>query len=131
MDTFIRKWNKVDQLKIYFHSYQTIDFRFSYNVDKSMFCAGNNTERMRMGRVSCVNETIVDLYAGIGYFTLPFLVHGHARHVYCCEWNPDSMEALHRNLQANHIDDDRYTLLLGDNQLVISFLCEIICSYLF
>ncbi|CAF5035250.1 unnamed protein product [Rotaria sp. Silwood1] len=91
--------------------------KFSYNVDKSMFCAGNNTERMRMGRISCVNETIVDLYAGIGYFTLPFLVHGHARHVYACEWNPDSMEALRRNLQANHIDDDRYTLLLGDNQL--------------
>ena len=47
-------------------------------------------------------------------------IHGHARHVYACEWNPDSMEALHRNLQANHIDDDRYTLLLGDNQLVRS-----------
>ena len=93
-------------------------FRYSYNVDKSMFCAGNNTERMRMGRVLCVNEIIVDLYAGIGYFTLPFLVHGHARHVYACEWNPDSMEALKRNLQANHIDEDRYTLLLGDNQLV-------------
>ncbi|CAF3226968.1 unnamed protein product [Rotaria sp. Silwood2] len=91
--------------------------KFSYNVDKSMFCAGNNTERMRMGQISCVNETIVDLYAGIGYFTLPFLVHGHARHVYACEWNPDSMEALRRNLQANHIDEDRYTLLLGDNQL--------------
>jgi len=96
-------------------------FRYSYNVDKSMFCAGNNTERIRMGQVPCVNETIVDLYAGIGYFTLPFLVHGHARHVYACEWNPDSMEALRRNLQANHIDDDRYTLLLGDNQLVDLF----------
>ena len=85
-----------------------------------MFCAGSNTERMRMGRVPCVNETIVDLYAGIGYFTLPFLIHGHARHVYALEWNPDSLEALRRNLQANHIDDDRYTLLLGDNQLVCS-----------
>ena len=29
-----------------------------------MFCAGNNTERMRMARVECVNEIIVDLYAG-------------------------------------------------------------------
>lgn len=90
--------------------------KYSYNVNKSMFCAGNNTERMRMGQVSCVNETIVDLYVGIGYFALPFLVHGHARHVYACEWNPDSMEALRRNLQANHVDEDRYTLLLGDNQ---------------
>jgi tRNA G37 N-methylase Trm5 len=95
-----------------------------------MFCAGNNTERMRMGQVSCVNEIIVDLYAGIGYFTLPFLVHGHARHVYACEWNPDSMEALRRNLQANHIDEERYTLLLGDNQLVCSLFIKFILSIL-
>lgn len=59
-----------------------------------------------------------DHFEGIGYFTLPFLVYGHARHVYACEWNPDSMEALRRNLQANHIDEDRYTLLLGDNREV-------------
>lgn len=38
--------------------------RFSYNIDKSMFCAGNNTERIRMAKVECTNETIVDLYAG-------------------------------------------------------------------
>ena len=56
--------------------------------------------------------------AGIGYFTLPFLVYGHARHVYACEWNPDSLEALRRNLLANHIDAERYSLLLGDNQQV-------------
>lgn len=108
--------------------YDLFYFRFTYNVDKSMFCAGNNTERMRMGRMQCVNETIVDLYAGIGYFTLPFLVHGHARHVYCCEWNPDSLEALRRNLQTNHIDDDRYTLLLGDNQLVYFDFFSCFCS---
>lgn len=30
-----------------------------------MFCAGNNTERMRMASVNCVNEIIVDLYAGL------------------------------------------------------------------
>ena len=96
-----------------------------------MFCAGNNTERMRMGRVTCVNETIVDLYAGIGYFTLPFLVHGHARYVYACEWNPDSLEALRRNLEANHIDQDRYTLLLGDNQKVDSLIFFTFVVYLF
>jgi hypothetical protein len=31
------------------------------------------------------------------------------------------MEALCRNLEANHIDDDRYKLLLEDNQLVDLF----------
>jgi len=31
------------------------------------------------------------------------------------------MEALRRNLEANHIDDDHYKLLLEDNQLVDLF----------
>ena len=26
-----------------------------------------------MGRLNCAGETILDLYAGIGYYTLPFL----------------------------------------------------------
>ena len=33
----------------------------------------------RVGNFKCENETIVDLYAGIGYFTLPFLVNGKAK----------------------------------------------------
>jgi tRNA G37 N-methylase Trm5 len=37
-----------------------------------------------MGQLAGVNETIVDLYAGIRYFTLPFIVHCHARHVHTC-----------------------------------------------
>ena len=31
------------------------------------------------------------LSQGIGYFTLPFLVHGKASHVHACEWNPHSV----------------------------------------
>ena len=38
-----------------------------------MFSSGNTTERQRMGRLDCAGETVVDLYAGIGYYTLPFL----------------------------------------------------------
>ena len=44
---------------------------------------------------------VIDLYAGIGYFTLPYLIHGKAKFVYACEWNPDSVKALKRNLEDN------------------------------
>ncbi len=34
---------------------------------------GNVTERMRMGRLAASGDTVVDLYTGIGYYTLPLL----------------------------------------------------------
>ena len=46
---------------------------YSLDVTKCMFSSGNTTERQRMGRLQCAEETVVDLYAGIGYYTLPFL----------------------------------------------------------
>jgi tRNA wybutosine-synthesizing protein 3 len=46
-------------------------------------------------------EVIVDLYAGIGYYTLPFLIGvAAAKKVHACEWNPNSVAALHFNLQS-------------------------------
>lgn len=46
---------------------------YSLDVTQCMFSSGNTTERQRMGRLQCAGETVVDLYAGIGYYTLPFL----------------------------------------------------------
>jgi tRNA wybutosine-synthesizing protein 3 len=45
------------------------------------------------------NETIVDLFAGVGYYTLPFLVYAGAQIVHACEWNPNSVTALLENLR--------------------------------
>lgn len=42
----------------------------------------------------------MDLFAGIGYFTLPYLVHASAMHVHACEWNPAAVEALKKNLKV-------------------------------
>lgn len=47
---------------------------YSFNATKCMFSWGNLSEKLRMGNVACENEVVVDLFAGIGYFTLPFLV---------------------------------------------------------
>ena len=42
-------------------------------------------------------QTVLDLYSGIGFWTLPLLVAGADR-VFSCEWNPDAVEALRRGL---------------------------------
>lgn len=55
--------------------------------------------------------------SGIGYFTLPYLVHAGATHVHACEWNPDALKALQSNLVANGVFD-RCTIHQGDNRQV-------------
>ncbi|XP_064477090.1 tRNA wybutosine-synthesizing protein 2 homolog [Ornithodoros turicata] len=87
--------------------------RYTFDITRCMFSPGNVTEKLRIARFKCHGETVVDLYAGIGYFTLPFLVHAGADLVHACEWNPDAVEALQRNLHLNKVQD-RCVVHFGD-----------------
>jgi tRNA wybutosine-synthesizing protein 2 len=53
---------------------------------------------------------------GIGYYSLPALIHGKARHVYSCEWNPHAASFLRYNLEQNGVSD-RATVLDGDSRI--------------
>ncbi|GER44932.1 tRNA wybutosine-synthesizing protein 2/3/4 [Striga asiatica] len=89
---------------------------YSFDATKCMFSWGNLSEKLRMGNLECKDQVVVDLFAGIGYFVLPFLVRANAKMVYACEWNPHAIEALRRNLHANSVAD-RCIVLEGDNRL--------------
>ncbi|KAG2688300.1 hypothetical protein I3760_09G088800 [Carya illinoinensis] len=89
---------------------------YSFDATKCMFSWGNLSEKLRMARLDCRDEVIVDLFAGIGYFVLPFLVRANAKLVYACEWNLNAIEALQHNLQANSVSD-RCIILEGDNRI--------------
>ncbi|KDP20748.1 hypothetical protein JCGZ_21219 [Jatropha curcas] len=90
---------------------------YSFDAAKCMFSWGNLSEKLRMAHLDCEDEVVVDLFAGIGYFVLPFLVRARAKLVYACEWNPHAVEALKRNLEANSVSD-RCVVLEGDNRIV-------------
>ncbi len=92
---------------------------YSFDVTKSMFSAGNLSERGRIGELSCTGETVLDLYAGIGYYTLPLLLRAGATHVHACEWSEDSLHALGHNLTANGVAD-RCTVHQGDNRVALA-----------
>ncbi|KAF9589011.1 hypothetical protein IFM89_018250 [Coptis chinensis] len=88
---------------------------YSFDATKCMFSWGNLSEKLRMACLDCKGEVIVDLFAGIGYFVLPFLVRAKAKMVYACEWNPHALEALQRNVESNSVGD-RCVILEGDNR---------------
>jgi tRNA G37 N-methylase Trm5/tRNA(Phe) wybutosine-synthesizing methylase Tyw3 len=91
--------------------------KFGFDITRVMFCSGNVTERMRMGRQATEGQIIVDLYCGVGYYSIPFLVHGKAKHVHACEWNPNSLLAIRHNLVTAKVDASRYTIYEGDNNI--------------
>ena len=88
---------------------------YGYPMTRCMFSAGNVNERRRMGEVASEGEVVVDLYAGIGYYTLPALVHGGST-AHACEWNPEAVKALRWGLEANGVED-RCTIHEGDNRI--------------
>lgn len=90
---------------------------YGFDITRVMFCSGNVTERMRMGRENCKGQVVVDLYCGVGYYTLPFLVHGQAAFLHACEWNPNSVRALKENLRRMKVDTSRYMIHFGDNRV--------------
>ena len=93
--------------------------KYTFDVTKCMFSAGNITEKIRVGNFDCHGQSVVDLYAGIGYFVLPYLVHSKAALVYACEWNKNAIEALKRNLKLNGVDK-QCVIYEGDNVKVKS-----------
>lgn len=95
--------------------------RQSFDLTRVMFSRGNVTEKKRFGLLVQPDEYVLDMYAGIGYYTLPALVHGRARHVTACEWNPNAVFALRHNLKANKVDE-RATVLEGDCRLTLQAL---------
>lgn len=89
---------------------------YSFDLTRTMFSSGNVSEKARVAQMDCSGQTVVDLYAGIGYYTLPLAVHGKARRVVACEWNVDAVQALRHNIRANDVEDV-VEVLDGDNRL--------------
>ena len=88
--------------------------RYCFDVTKVMFASGNLAERKRMKCLDCTGETVVDMFCGIGYFTLPLAKYSGARRVFACEKNPQSYRFLLKNLALNEINN--VIPLLGDNR---------------
>ena len=76
--------------------------KYKFDAMQIMFSSGNIDERIRMAKVADKNEVVVDMFAGIGYFSLPVAVYGKAR-VYACEINPVAYRYLEENILLNEV----------------------------
>ena len=86
----------------------------SFDFQKVMFSRGNISEKIRFGKeLVREGDVVLDMYAGIGYYTLPAVIHGKAAKVYACEWNEHAVRALKFNVEDNKIHD-KVEIFVGD-----------------
>ncbi|MBI5252950.1 MAG: class I SAM-dependent methyltransferase family protein [Euryarchaeota archaeon] len=76
---------------------------FKLDASKIMFSAGNMGERKRIANISNPSEVVVDMFAGIGYFSIPVAKHSKPKKVFSIEKNPVAFEYLKESIKLNKL----------------------------
>ncbi|MCX9083530.1 MAG: class I SAM-dependent methyltransferase family protein [Candidatus Methanoperedens sp.] len=75
---------------------------FKLDAMKIMFSQGNLAEKKRMSKLG-TDETVVDMFAGIGYFSIPMAVNSKPKKIISIEINPVSFGYLKENIVLNRV----------------------------
>ena len=78
--------------------------QFKLDAMKVMYSVGNLKEKMRMSRLGD-GEFVVDMFAGIGYFSIPMAVHSKPCRIISIELNPTAYRYLEENVRLNRVED--------------------------
>lgn len=78
---------------------------YKLDAKEIMFSSGNIDERIRMAKVCDDGDVVVDMFAGIGYFSLPMAVHSKPEKVYAVEINPVAFGFLEENTRLNRVEN--------------------------
>jgi len=92
-------------------------YTFFLDPTRVMFAQGNRDEKARIAALVRPGERVADMFAGIGYFTVPAATSGGR--VHAMEINPIAFEYLQRNIMANRVAD-RVTGEPGDCRELLS-----------
>ncbi|MCX6815132.1 MAG: class I SAM-dependent methyltransferase family protein [Candidatus Aenigmarchaeota archaeon] len=76
---------------------------YKLDVQRMMFSKGNILERGRLPKLVKPEEVIVDMFAGIGYFSIPLGKFSPAKKIYSIELNPNSFRFLKNNIKLNKL----------------------------
>ncbi len=76
---------------------------FKLDIEKVYFSPRLATERARVASGVKRDACVVDMFAGVGPFTIPVAKRAHK--VYAVDINPDAIRYLKENLSLNHIEN--------------------------
>jgi tRNA (guanine37-N1)-methyltransferase len=96
------------------------EYNCQYYVDlaKAYFSPRLSYEHCRVASLVKENETVVDLFAGVGPFAIQIAKTHENVEVYAVDVNPDAVEFLKRNVRLNRVEGKVYPIL-GDAKKVV------------
>lgn len=95
---------------------------FCFDISKVMFAKGNVAERGRLPKQVKMSEVIVDMFVGIGYFTVPIAKLARPTKIYAIDINPDSIKYLKKTLEKNKLKN--VEVFEGDSKKIVEELVD-------
>jgi len=91
---------------------------FSVDVKKCYFSPRLCHERMRIAQLVQPNETVVNMFAGVGCFSIRIAKHVHTAKVFSIDVNPAAIQFMRQNIRLNRVYTEVIPLL-GDSKSII------------
>jgi len=92
--------------------------KYHVDVAKAYFSPRLSHEHKRVASLVQKGETVVDLFAGVGPFSVLIAKNNEDAKVYAVDINPEAIEFLKRNIRLNRVEN-RVFPILGDARQVI------------
>jgi tRNA wybutosine-synthesizing protein 2 len=88
---------------------------FVMDISHVMFSKGNQQEKRRIVQQITGKENVLDMFVGIGYFTIPLAKLTPAK-VWAIDLSKGCIEFLKQNLKLNKVED-KVTVIQGDSNI--------------
>jgi len=92
---------------------------FHVDLAKAYFSPRLSYEHNRVASLVKQGETVVDMFAGVGSFSILIAKKHEDVHVYAIDVNPDAFEFLKKNVLANQVEA-RVMPILGDARQIVN-----------
>jgi len=92
---------------------------FHVDIAKVYFSPRLSHEHKRVASLVQKGETVVDLFAGVGPFSVLIAKNHEDAKVYAVDVNPEAIELLKRNIRLNRVENQVFPVLGNARQVVV------------
>ena len=97
---------------------------YKLDVSRLMFSKGNLKERGRLPKLIKEGELVVDMFSGMGYFSIPIAKFSKIKKIYSIDINPTAILYLEENIRLNRSGGKIYPII-GDCRNVVKKLGKV------